>query len=76
EIYNQVEQMEELAEALCIGHEWDDDVRVILFFRLAPDVTLTEYLVKAIKTRVLTGASPRHVPAVNDLPQGKLDDLA
>ncbi|MBP2485952.1 acetoacetate--CoA ligase [Rhizobium leguminosarum] len=83
EIYNQVEQMEEVAEALCIGQEWDDDVRVILFVRLAPGVTLTEDLVKAIKTRVRTGASPRHVPAkiiaVADIPRtksGKIVELA
>ncbi|MGO7584572.1 acetoacetate--CoA ligase [Rhizobium ruizarguesonis] len=83
EIYNQVEQMEEVAEALCIGQEWDDDVRVILFVRLASDVTLTEDLVKAIKTRVRTGASPRHVPAkiiaVADIPRtksGKIVELA
>ncbi|MEH7849878.1 acetoacetate--CoA ligase [Rhizobium laguerreae] len=83
EIYNQVEQMEEVAEALCIGQDWDDDVRVILFVRLAPDVTLTEDLVKAIKTRIRTGASPRHVPAkiiaVADIPRtksGKIVELA
>ncbi|MBY5741440.1 acetoacetate--CoA ligase [Rhizobium leguminosarum] len=83
EIYNQVEQMEEVAEALCIGQDWDDDVRVILFVRLAPDVMLTEDLVKAIKTRIRTGASPRHVPAkiiaVADIPRtksGKIVELA
>ncbi|ANL32873.1 acetoacetate--CoA ligase [Rhizobium phaseoli] len=83
EIYNQVEQMEEVAEALCIGQEWDDDVRVILFVRLAAGVTLTEDLVKAIKTRIRTGASPRHVPAkiiaVADIPRtksGKIVELA
>ncbi|MBY3044865.1 acetoacetate--CoA ligase [Rhizobium leguminosarum] len=83
EIYNQVEQMAEVAEALCIGQDWDDDVRVILFVRLAPDVTLTEDLVKAIKTRIRTGASPRHVPAkiiaVADIPRtksGKIVELA
>ncbi|SCB61056.1 acetoacetyl-CoA synthetase [Rhizobium aethiopicum] len=83
EIYNQVEQMEEVAEALCIGQEWDHDVRVILFVCLAPGVTLTEDLVKAIKTRIRTGASPRHVPAkiiaVADIPRtksGKIVELA
>ncbi|MGH6806787.1 MAG: acetoacetate--CoA ligase, partial [Ensifer adhaerens] len=35
EIYNQVEQMEEVAEALCIGQDWEDDVRVVLFVRMA-----------------------------------------
>jgi len=83
EIYNQVEQMEEVAEALCIGQDWDDDVRVVLFVRLAAGVSLTEALEKAIRTRIRTGASPRHVPAkivaVTDIPRtksGKIVELA
>jgi len=83
EIYNQVEQMEEVAEALCIGQDWDDDVRVVLFVRLAPGVVLDAALEKAIKTRIRTGASPRHVPAkviaVADIPRtksGKIVELA
>ncbi|CAN7217950.1 acetoacetate--CoA ligase [Rhizobium sp. LjRoot30] len=83
EIYNQVEQMEEVAEALCIGQDWDDDVRVVLFVRLASGVALTDDLIKAIKTRIRTGASPRHVPAkiiaVADIPRtksGKIVELA
>lgn len=83
EIYNQVEQMEEVAEALCIGQDWEDDVRVVLFLRLAAGVTLTDDLVKAVKTRIRTGASPRHVPAkiiaVSDIPRtksGKIVELA
>ena len=39
EIYNQVEQLPEIAEAICIGQDWDDDVRVVLFVRLAPGVS-------------------------------------
>lgn len=83
EIYNQVEQLPEVAEALCIGQNWDDDVRVVLFVRLAPGATLDEELVKAIKSRIRTGASPRHVPAkvisVQDIPRtksGKIVELA
>ncbi|MDM9618938.1 acetoacetate--CoA ligase [Rhizobium sp. S96] len=83
EIYNQVEQMEEVDEALCIGQDWEDDVRVVLFLRLAAGVTLTDDLVKAVKTRIRTGASPRHVPAkiiaVADIPRtksGKIVELA
>lgn len=83
EIYNQVEQMEEVAEALCIGQDWDDDVRVVLFVRLAPGYVLNEVLEKAIRTRIRTGASPRHVPArivaVADIPRtksGKIVELA
>lgn len=83
EIYNQVEQMDEVAEALCIGQDWEDDVRVILFVRLAPGLSLTEDLDKQIKTKIRTGASPRHVPAkiiqVEDIPRtksGKIVELA
>jgi acetoacetyl-CoA synthetase len=83
EIYNQVEQLEEVAEALCIGQDWDDDVRVVLFVRLAAGQTLSDDLVGRIKTKIRTGASPRHVPAkiiaVTDIPRtksGKIVELA
>ncbi len=83
EIYNQVEQMEEVTEALCIGQDFDDDVRVVLFVRLASGVSLDEPLEKAIRSRIRTGASPRHVPAkiiaVADIPRtksGKIVELA
>ena len=83
EIYNQVEQLEEIAEALCIGQDWDDDVRVVLFVRLAPGVVLDEALERKIRTKIRTGASPRHAPAkiiaVADIPRtksGKIVELA
>ncbi|MGP2491385.1 acetoacetate--CoA ligase [Mesorhizobium sp. PUT5] len=83
EIYNQVEQMPEIAEAICIGQDFDDDVRVVLFVRLAPGVELDEDLEKRIRTKIRTGASPRHVPArivaVADIPRtksGKITELA
>ena len=83
EIYNQVEQMPEILEALCIGQDWEDDVRVVLFVRLAPDVALDDDLEKRIRTKIRTGASPRHVPArivaVSDIPRtksGKITELA
>jgi acetoacetyl-CoA synthetase len=83
EIYNQVEQMEEVSEAICIGQEWQDDVRVVLFVRLANGLSLDDELAKAIRTRIRTGATPRHVPAkviqVADIPRtksGKIVELA
>jgi len=83
EIYNQVEQLEEVLEALCIGQQWDDDVRVVLFVRLAENVTLDAALEHKIRTKIRTGASPRHVPAkiiqVADIPRtksGKIVELA
>ena len=83
EIYNQVEQLPEIVEAICIGQDWDDDVRVVLFARLAPGAVLDEELEKKIRTKIRTGASPRHVPAkiiaVADIPRtksGKITELA
>jgi acetoacetyl-CoA synthetase len=83
EIYNQVEQLDEVVEAICIGQDWEDDVRVVLFVRLAPGVALSDDLDKKIKTKIRTGATPRHVPAkiiqVADIPRtksGKIVELA
>jgi acetoacetyl-CoA synthetase len=83
EIYNQVEQLAEVEEGLCIGQEWDNDTRVVLFVRLAKGVLLTAELQKVIRRQIRSGASPRHVPAViiavDDLPRtksGKIAELA
>ncbi|MEP0942552.1 MAG: acetoacetate--CoA ligase [Rhizobiaceae bacterium] len=83
EIYNQVEKMPEVEEALCIGQQWDNDTRVVLFVRLAENVTLDDELTKSIRLKIRTGASPRHVPAVvvavDDIPRtksGKITELA
>jgi acetoacetyl-CoA synthetase len=83
EIYNQVEQMPEIAEALCIGQDFDGDVRVVLFVRLAPGIALDEALETRIRAKIRSGASPRHVPArivaVADIPRtksGKITELA
>ena len=83
EIYAQVERIPEVLEALAIGQDWDNDVRVVLFVRLAPGVILNDSLTALIKKQVRDGASPRHVPAVivavRDIPRtksGKITELA
>ncbi len=83
EIYAQVEQVPEVAEALAIGQDWQGDVRVVLFVRLAAGTVLDAELEKTIRTRIRQGASPRHVPAkivaVADIPRtksGKITELA
>ncbi|MDW9788514.1 acetoacetate--CoA ligase [Sinorhizobium meliloti] len=83
EIYSQVEQLHEVAESLCIGQDWDNDVRVILFVLLRDGFDLTEELQAKIKAKIRMGASPRHVPAkivqVSDIPRtksGKIVELA
>jgi acetoacetyl-CoA synthetase len=83
EIYRQVEQVPEVIEALCIGQEWEGDVRIVLFVRLRDGAALDEALTKRIRDRIRAGASPRHVPAkvvaVADIPRtksGKIVELA
>ena len=83
EIYRQVETMPEILEALCIGQQWQDDVRVILFVVLRDNCQLTPALVERIRQTIRQGATPRHVPAkiiqVSALPRtrsGKLVEVA
>jgi acetoacetyl-CoA synthetase len=44
EIYAQVEGMPEVLEALAIGQDFQGDVRIVLFVRLAEGVSLTDVL--------------------------------
>jgi acetoacetyl-CoA synthetase len=83
EIYREVEAFSEIEEALCIGQEWQNDTRVVLFVRLRPGESLTPALVDDIRKRVRKNCSPRHVPAkiiaVADIPRtksGKITELA
>ncbi|OOO42914.1 acetoacetate--CoA ligase [Rhizobium laguerreae] len=83
EIYNQVERITEIETAVCIGQDWDNDVRVVLFVKLRTGVTLDAALTQKIRQKIRTGASPRHVPAkiiaVADIPMtktGKVVELA
>ena len=83
EIYRQVEQIEEVMEGLVVGQIWKGDTRVVLFVRLNENSNLTEELIDKIKTKIRTGASPRHVPtkiiSVKDIPRtksGKIAELA
>ncbi len=83
EIYRQVEQLDEVEESLVIGQDWQGDVRVVLFVRLRPGISLDEELERRIKQQVKSGCTPRHVPArvvqVGDIPRtksGKIVELA
>ena len=83
EIYRQVEQFEEVIDCVCVGQEWDTDVRVVLFVVLREGEDLTDQLVTDIKLRIRQFASPRHAPAkiiqVADIPRtmsGKIAELA
>ncbi len=72
ELYRQVEQLEAVEDSVVVGQKWDNDVRVILFVKLAPGVELSEDLKNKIRKTIRLHASPRHVPAkiisVPDIP--------
>lgn len=72
EIYRRVEQLEEIEDSVVIGQQWKNDVRVILFVKMAPAFALTETLKDKIRRTIREHASPRHVPAkiiaVPDIP--------
>lgn len=72
EIYRQIELFGNIADSLVIGQQWKNDVRVILFVKMAEGVDLDDDLKNKIKKAIRTNASPRHVPAkiisVPDIP--------
>ncbi|HEY2162727.1 MAG TPA: acetoacetate--CoA ligase, partial [Gemmatimonadaceae bacterium] len=87
EIYRQVEQLPEVIESVVIGQnvttDGGDDVRIVLFVRLAEGLTLTDELRDKIRAQIRSNASPHHVPRkiiqVSDIPRtisGKITELA
>jgi acetoacetyl-CoA synthetase len=68
---------------VAIGQQWQDDVRVVLFVRLADGIELDETLQQQIRQVIRANTTPRHVPAkivtVTDIPRtisGKVVELA
>jgi acetoacetyl-CoA synthetase len=83
EIYRQVEQLPEILESLCIGQDWQDDVRIVLFVKLRDGIAFDEALQQKIRDQIRRNTTPRHVPAkilaVADIPRtisGKIVELA
>jgi len=83
EIYRQVESLQEVMESICVGQDWEDDVRVVLFVRLRDGLELDEDLRDRIRRTIRQNTTPRHVPAkivqVTDIPRtisGKIVELA
>ncbi|KAI9813571.1 MAG: hypothetical protein M1826_002484 [Phylliscum demangeonii] len=58
----------EMTDALCVGRRRasDDDETVILFLRMAAGHSFTKALQSAVKAKIRTCLSARHVPAVVD----------
>jgi len=83
EIYRQVETFEEILEALAIGQDKNNDVRVVLFVVMKEQQELTDELKDRLRRRIKQNTTPRHVPevivSVAALPRtlsGKIVELA
>jgi acetoacetyl-CoA synthetase len=87
EIYRQVEQLPEVVESVAVGQEVDGgssgDVRIVLFVKLQPGLTLDDTLRERISSRLRENTTPLHVPKkiiqVEDIPRtisGKISELA
>lgn len=83
EIYRIVERIDDIAESVVIGQDWQGDVRIILFVRLKADAVFTDALANKIRAEIRANASPRHMPAkiipVADIPRtmnGKIVEIA
>ncbi len=63
EIYRRLDAMEEIDDSVVVGQSWQNDVRVLLFLKMAPGFELTQELQNKVKQDIRTHASPRHVPA-------------
>ncbi len=61
EIYAQSNRFPDVVEAIAVGQDFDNDVRVILFCRLKQGTVLDDALIAAIRRKIRDGASPRHV---------------
>mgnify|MGYP002640364837 CR=1 FL=1 len=83
EIYRVVENIEEIEDAVVVGHKVDGDEQVVLFLKLKEGLKLNDDLIKKTNTAIRKNCSPRHVPSitkqVDDIPytiNGKKVELA
>ncbi len=86
ELYRQVDALEEVLESVVVGQQSASDptdVRIVLFVRLRPGLTLDDGLRDKIRRRIRENTSPHHVPKVivqvGDIPRtisGKITELA
>ncbi len=83
EIYRVLDTIEEIEDSLIVGHNYDNDVRLVLFVKLNNSNKFSEALKLKIKNFIKTELTPRHLPEiileVNDIPHtlnGKKVEIA
>jgi acetoacetyl-CoA synthetase len=82
EIYRVVEEIYEIEESLVVGQSWQNDIRIVLFIKLANEQMISENLKLLISSNIRDKLSRRHVPShiiqVSDIPKtrsGKIAEL-
>ncbi|MBN2125871.1 MAG: acetoacetate--CoA ligase, partial [Deltaproteobacteria bacterium] len=72
DIYRQVENIREVEDSVVVGQDWKNDVRIILFVKMADGFELNDDVRNKIRKQIRDNTSPRHVPAkiipVPDIP--------
>ncbi|TGK17797.1 acetoacetate--CoA ligase [Leptospira stimsonii] len=72
DLYSLIETFSEVADSVIIGQDWKEDVRIVLFLKMANGKTLEDSLIQTLKKEIRDKVSPRHVPskivAVPDIP--------
>ncbi len=83
EIYQQVNTIDGIVDSIAVGKEVDRNEKIWLFVQLQQGMTLSDDLRIAIKSKLKSCCSPRHVPsqifAISEVPKtrsGKLVELA
>lgn len=83
EIYQQVNQLEQVKDSIAVSRHVDGDEKIVLFVQLDATDVLQENLCNLIRTTLKTKCSPRHVPSeiytLSEIPKtksGKLVELA
>ena len=65
EIYRIVESIDEVADSLVVGQNWNNDVRIILFVVLKNDIQLNNDLIEKIKTKIRTNCNTQTRSCIN-----------
>jgi len=63
ELYRQLEAIDDVEDSVAIGQAWHDDVRIVLFVVLRDGRAFDDVLERRIRSTILAGTSPHHVPA-------------
>ncbi|MBX7058162.1 MAG: acetoacetate--CoA ligase [Leptospirales bacterium] len=64
DIYRVAESLAEVEDSVCIGQDWQNDVRVVLFVKLRNGLELNAQLEDRIRRQIRAELSPRHVPTI------------